>query len=101
MAGQFRPAHSYPDAVVALGQRTDHASPQKTRSPEDGDQRVQIRCHGASIPRVKFIRSWKYLAISRYANTLMVYSAFASRLVNLTTARAIRTNPPGPRWRNW
>ena len=46
VAGQFRPPHRDPDAVVALGERADHVPPQKARSSENRDQRVQIRCHG-------------------------------------------------------
>ena len=48
MPGQFRPPHRHPDAVIALGERADHVSPQKARSPENRDQRVQIRCHGVN-----------------------------------------------------
>ncbi len=44
--GQLRPPDRDPDAVVALGERPDHVPPQKARSPENRDQRVQIRCHG-------------------------------------------------------
>jgi len=47
MPGQFRPPHRDPDAVIALGERADHASSQKARSSENRDQRIQIRCHGA------------------------------------------------------
>ena len=48
MPGQFRPPHRDPDAVVALGERADHVPPQKARSAENRDQRVQIRCHGVN-----------------------------------------------------
>ena len=78
MPGQFRPPHRDPDAVIALGQRADHVSPQKARSAENRDQRVQIRCHERSIPAVKFERSRAYLADSRYANAPPLYSVFGA-----------------------
>jgi hypothetical protein len=46
VAGQFRPPHRDSDAVIALAERPDHVPPQKTRSAEDRDERVQVRCHG-------------------------------------------------------
>src|SRR4051794_9467223 len=101
MPRQFGPPHRDSYAVLALGQRANHASPQKTRSSENGDQRVHIRCHAVNSWGQKFSRSWEYLTISRYANMPVLYSAFAVVSVNLTSAQAIRTNPPGPRWRNW
>ena len=45
VAGQFRPPHRNPDAVVALGQRPHDVSPQKPRSAENRDEGIQIRCH--------------------------------------------------------
>ena len=51
MPGKLRPPHPDPDAVIALGQRPDHAPSQKARSPENRDQRVLIRCHrGQFLP---------------------------------------------------
>ena len=49
MAGQFRPPHRDPDAVIALGQRPDHVAAQKARSAENRDEGVQIRCHGVNF----------------------------------------------------
>src|SRR6266849_7857923 len=46
----------------------------------------------AQFPRVKFERSWWYLAVSRYAIMSALYSIFGSRRANLTSARPIRTN---------
>ena len=42
--GQFRPPHRHPDPVIALGQRADHVSAQKTRSAENRDERFLVRC---------------------------------------------------------
>src|ERR1700730_15539341 len=101
MPGQFRPPHRDPDAVIALGERADHASAQKARSSENRDQRVQIRCHGVNFLGSNSIDRGDILAVSRYANGFGLYSRFGSHLSNLTSARAIRTNRRGPRWRNW
>ena len=57
MPGQFRPPHRDPNPVIALGQRPDHVAAQKAGSPENRDQRVQIRCHGGYFPLVKVERS--------------------------------------------
>ena len=45
MPGEFRAAHRDPDAVIALGQRADHMPPDKARSAENRDERVDIRGH--------------------------------------------------------
>src|SRR6202795_3423865 len=42
--------------------------------------------------QLKFARSWRYLALSRYAIMSALYSRFGLPLANLTSARAIRTN---------
>ena len=50
--GQFRPPHRDPDAVIALGQRADHVSPQKARSAENRDERFRFDANSMpwSIP---------------------------------------------------
>ncbi len=50
---------------------------------------------------VKFDRCGAYFGVSRYAIPPALYSVFGVHLANLTSARPIRTNRPGPRWRNW
>ena len=50
MEGQFRPPHRNANPVIAPGQRPDHAAPDKTRSSENRDEGVQIRCHGSGFP---------------------------------------------------
>jgi hypothetical protein len=49
MACEFRAPHRDPDTVTALAERADDVPAQKTRSSENRDQGVQIRCH-ESIP---------------------------------------------------
>src|SRR5258708_7987710 len=46
------------------------------------------------FPRVKFGRSRRYLAGSRYAIISALYSKFGARCANLTSARPVRSNRP-------
>src|SRR3984893_4365241 len=101
MPGQLRPPHRDPDPVIALGERPDHVPAQKARSSENRDQRVQIRCHGVNFLGSNSIDRGDILVVSRYANSRGLYSGFGPHLSYLTSARPIRTNRAGPRWRNW
>src|SRR5262249_60271270 len=74
MSGQFRPADCDADAVVTLGERAHDVPPQKARSPENRDQRVEIRCHAAH-----FLDS---LAESTGGSFSRVLSGFALRRTN-------------------
>ena len=65
VAGQFRPPHRDPDAVVALGQRPHYASPNKTRSAENRNQGIQIRGHGFYVLQGRILREWQRFTDSR------------------------------------
>jgi hypothetical protein len=45
--GQFGAADADPDTVIALGERPNHMPAKKTRSSENGNERVDGRWHGA------------------------------------------------------
>ena len=72
--GQFRPPHRDPDAVVALGKRPDHVPPEKTRSAENRDEGVQIRCHGVHFLPVKGDRCGECPAVAIRQRLLAVQS---------------------------
>src|SRR5712671_3744762 len=46
MAGELRPAHRDPDAVMLLGERPHHMLADESRAAEDGDQHVGVGLDG-------------------------------------------------------
>ena len=46
VAGEFRPAHRHPDAVVALGQRAHDVAAEEARAAIDGDEGVAVAAGG-------------------------------------------------------
>jgi hypothetical protein len=47
VSSQFRAADADPDAVIALGEGSNHVPAEETRSSENGNERVDGRWHGA------------------------------------------------------
>src|SRR5262249_35485783 len=91
VAGEFRPPHGDTDTVLALGQRPDHMPAQKTRSAQNRDEGVLIRCHEI-IPTGGRDQSPWICGDLRYAISLKLYSPIGMPFANLTSARLIRSN---------
>ena len=96
MPGEFRPPHRDPDPVIALAQRADHVSPQKTRSAENRDQCVQIRCHRGPIPVRQIERIARGISGFAIRQPARAVQPIGLRFGHLTSAARSVLTGPGP-----